>query len=236
MNILICDDDLNFCNLLSKHISGFFSARKLPSPDINIYYSGEAALQNFNKNTDIAFLDVEMPGLSGITLGKELKNINPSLLIFIVTSYSEYLDEAMRFHVFRYLSKPLDTQRLFNNLDDALHIYNTAVNKVFIETADGCKTILSDDIIYIEAIEHSVIVHTISEDYYSKQNMKYWSTNLPAKSFFQTHKSYIINMKYVSSFDHSLVYLHNDEHRAYLTVRKYKQFKDAYLIYLESVR
>ena len=48
---------------------------------------------------------------------------NPDIIIFIVTSFLEYLDEAMRFHVFRYLTKPIDKQRLFRNLKDALQLY-----------------------------------------------------------------------------------------------------------------
>jgi two-component system LytT family response regulator len=57
-----------------------------------------------------------MPGLDGIYVGNELKKKEKDIIIFIITSYSEYLDEAMRFHVFRYLSKPIDRQRLFRSL------------------------------------------------------------------------------------------------------------------------
>ena len=55
-----------------------------------------------------------------------LKERNKNIIIFVVTSYSEYLDEAMRFHVFRYLSKPLEKQRLFRNLKDACLLYTSA--------------------------------------------------------------------------------------------------------------
>ena len=67
-----------------------------------------------------------MPGMNGIYVGNELKKSNPAVIIFIVTSYSEYLDEAMRFHVFRYLSKPLEQQRFFRNMQDAVNLYHTS--------------------------------------------------------------------------------------------------------------
>ncbi|MEI3322406.1 MAG: LytTR family transcriptional regulator DNA-binding domain-containing protein [Eubacterium sp.] len=54
--------------------------------------------------------------------------------------------------------------------------------------------------------------------------------------FFISHRSYIVNLEYVSKFDHSLIYFSGNKMRAYLTRRKYTQFKDAYLIYLESTR
>ena len=68
-----------------------------------------------------------MPGLDGIYVGNELKKKDKDIIIFIITSYSEYLDEAMRFHVFRYLSKPIDRQRLFRNLKDALDLYHSTL-------------------------------------------------------------------------------------------------------------
>ena len=75
---------------------------------------------------DIIFLDIEMPGLNGIYVGNELKKRDKNTIIFIITSYSECsLDEAMRFHVFRYPSKPIDKQRLFRNLKDALDLYHS---------------------------------------------------------------------------------------------------------------
>lgn len=91
-----------------------------------------------------------MPGVNGIYTGNELKNRNPNVIIFIITSYAEYLDEAMRFHVFRYLSKPLDKQRLFRNIKDALQLYNNNNTKLAIETKQGVYTVSSSDIICVE--------------------------------------------------------------------------------------
>ena len=79
-------------------------------PELICFSDGESLLADEGEK-DILFLDVEMPRMNGIYVGKELKKKKDKIIIFIVTSYSEYLDETMRFHVFRYLSKPLDKQR-----------------------------------------------------------------------------------------------------------------------------
>lgn len=177
-----------------------------------------------------------MPGISGIYVGNELKKKNHNIIIFIVTSYAEYLDDAMRFHVFRYLSKPLDKLRIFRNMKDALELYNTSVTKIPIETKKGVFVVPASDIIFIEAHSHKVTVHTLKQNYESVNNMKHWSTLLDMPCFFSSHRSFIINLKYVSTFDHSLIHLCNDKYEAYLTRRKYTQFKDTYLLYLESTR
>ena len=123
MRILLCDDDLSILNQLNRYICDFFKSNELPQPNITLYKSGEDLLSH-EKQADIAFLDVEMEGISGIRVGSKLMQNNPHIKIFIVTSFPDYLDEAMQFHVFRYLSKPIDKNRLFKNLKEAIYQHN----------------------------------------------------------------------------------------------------------------
>lgn len=235
MRILICDDDMEMAKQLEKILQCFFQKNSLKVPEIIIYDNGEDLLKD-SDTKDIVFLDIEMPGISGIYVGNELKKKNENIIIFIVTSYAEYLDEAMRFHVFRYLSKPLDKLRIFRNMKDALELYNTSIAKIPIETRDGVFVVPATDIIFIEAHSHKVTVHTLKQDYKSVHNMKYWMEQLDMPCFFSSHRSFLVNLKHVSNFDHSLIHLYNNQFEAYLTRRKYTQFKDAYLLYLESTR
>lgn len=235
MRILICDDDKKVMEQLQKHIMEFFKSKKLESPKIQCYNSGEALLSD-NDSKDIVFLDIEMPGLNGIYVGKKLKERNKNTIIFIITSYVEYLDDAMRFHVFRYLSKPLDKQRLFQNMKDAIQLYNSTNVKIPIETKEGIYTCTASEIILIEAMGRTITIHTLSRNLIARQNMEYWNKTLNMPCFFRSHRSFIINMKYVTDFDHSLIHLYDDQYTAYLTKRKYSEFKSAYFLYLESTR
>ncbi|MCI9083273.1 MAG: response regulator transcription factor [Lachnospiraceae bacterium] len=235
MRIFICDDDVETARQLDKILRCFFQKNSLKAPDIIIYDNGEDLLKDSNTK-DIVFLDIEMPGMSGIYIGNELKKVNKNVIIFIVTSYSEYLDEAMRFHVFRYLSKPLDKQRIFRNMKDAIELYNTSVTKIPIETKNGVYVVSAADIIFVEAHSHKVTVHTLKQDYLSIHNMNYWIQQLDMPCFFSSHRSFLVNLNHVSDFDHSLIHLYNNKFEAYLTRRKYTQFKDTYLLYLESTR
>lgn len=235
MRILICDDDAETAKELEKILHCFFQKNSLKIPNIVLYDNGEDLLKD-SAEKDIVFLDIEMPGISGIYVGNELKKSNKNIIIFIVTSYAEYLDDAMRFHVFRYLSKPLDEVRILRNLKDALELYNTTITKIPIETKQGVFVVPATDIIFIEAHSHKVIVHTLKQDFESVHSIKYWTEKLDMPCFFSSHRSFLVNLKHVSNFDHSLIHLYNNQYEAYLTRRKYTQFKDAYLLYLESTR
>lgn len=234
MRIIICDDDIEITIQLEQYLQRFFALCKLKVPEIFIFHSGDELLSDVNEK-DIVFLDVEMPGISGIHVGKQLKNQNKNVIIFIVTSFTEYLDDAMRFHVFRYLSKPIDKERLYRNFKDALKLYNTNSANVCVETKTEIYTIPLNSIVMIEAQGHKTIVRTTNNDYHSTQTMEHWLNTLPSSSFFQTHRSYLINLEYVEKFDHSLIHLYNLQFQAYLTKRKYTLFKNQYALFLESM-
>ena len=203
---------------------------------VSAFGDGSELVSSYTPIYDILLLDIEMPGMNGIYVGNELKKANRNVIVFVVTSYSEYLDEAMRFHVFRYLSKPLDKQRFFRNLKDALAYYNSITLKIPVETKQAVYSFPASQIIAIEAQGRKVIVHTARQDFDSIHNMNYWLEKLPQNSFFQTHRSFIVNFEHIVDFDHSTVHLSNPQITAYLTRRKYSSFRNAYLLYLESMR
>lgn len=237
MRILFCDDDPNILAQLQGYVTEYFARIGGKEPEYAAYHSGEELLQSERK-ADIAFLDVEMPGLSGIHVGAELKKHNPEIKIFIVTSYPDYLDEAMRFQVFRYLSKPVDKERLFRNLKDAMYQYNMATKEYVIALENGVETRMADEIICVETQKRKCLIHTTDGVFTSTATMDYWRRTLSLPCFYQPHKSFIINMRYVYSVGKDTIILRCKEKRmeAYLAKRRFTHFKDTYLLYLESVQ
>lgn len=237
LRILFCDDDREIMQQLYKMVLGYFESTNQPKPECVLCNSGEELLAT-GAVGDIAFLDVEMDGLSGIHTGERLKKINPRIKVIIVTSYPDYLDEAMKFHVFRYLSKPVDKQRLFRNLKDALYQINTYSKPVVIETFNDCKTIDAEDIICFESDKRQTIIHTVQGKVFGRQGIDYWTKSIDIPSFFAVSRSFIVNMKYVSSFNNEIVRLTNGQLAidAYLARRRFKAFRDAYMLYMRSVQ
>lgn len=230
MRICICDDDPFTVDYLSDSIHTYLQKKDLKTCEILTFQSGTALLED-ERPQDLVFLDIEMPDMNGLYVGQELMKRNKDVIIIIVTSYDRYLDDAMDLRVFRYLSKPIDEERLFRSLLKALEAYSHITATLPVETKDGVYTVHTLHIIVIEAANHEVIIHTIDRDYHTAQNMRYWLNRLPSGMFFQSHRSFIVNFAHVSHFEHSAVHLHNDQFTAYLTRRKYKDFKKAFLLY-----
>ena len=237
MRILFCDDDTELLSSLHKMVLEYFRKIEQPAPECVLCSSGEELLAT-GEVGELAFLDVEMNGLSGIHTGEQLKKINPRIKIIIVTSYPDYLDEAMKFHVFRYLSKPVDKQRLFRNLKDALYQINTYSKPIVIETFDDFKTIDAEDIICFESDLRQTTVHTVGGKLSGKAGIEYWAKSIDIPSFYAASRGFVVNMKYVSSFNKEIIRLTCGEYviNAYLSRRRYKSFRDAYMLYMRSVQ
>ena len=139
MNVLICDDDLkivqqikNFLLKLSKQSTYNF--------DITCFSNGDSILDKQIK-TDFAFIDIEMPGVNGLSVTKHLQTLNPNIIVFIVTSFQGYLDDAMDLKVFRFLSKPIDENRFFRSMEIALNLYKQSTEKIILDYFDECHNI-----------------------------------------------------------------------------------------------
>lgn len=237
MRILFCDDDSRILEQLQKYVCEFFADIGGTQPEFAAYSSGDELLAR-ETHADIAFFDVEMPGRIGIKAGAALKEKNPRILIFIVTSYPDYLDEALRENAFRFLSKPIDKSRLFRNLKDAMYKYNMETKEIPVETEEGIELLKADDIVCVEAVQRKTLLYTADSVIQTNQSVEFWQQKLDLPCFYSSHRGVIINMRYVSKVSKDTILLKYGKNvkEVYLARRKYKEFKDLYLLYLESTK
>lgn len=238
MRIVFCENNERDLSMLESYVKEFFEGLEDYEAEYASYRSGDELLAR-EDFVDFAFLDVEMPGLNGIQVGNQLKERNSAIKIFIITAYSDYLDEAMKFQVFRFLSKPLDKDRLHRNLKDALRLYALSSNKVLINTKDGAYAIDSQDIICIESTGRRTLVSTCSETVDCIDGIEVWKARLlPVPCFYQSHRAFIINMRYIYKISSDTVTLKfaEKEISAYLAKRRYTDIREKFMLFLESTK
>ena len=108
MNVLLCDDEPLQLLRLEKTVK-----EVLVDADITSMNNPLQAIEACKSKTmDIAFLDIEMPGLNGIQLAKKLKAISPAINIIFVTAYDQYALDAHRLHASGYVTKPVNKAKV----------------------------------------------------------------------------------------------------------------------------
>ena len=176
-----------------------------------------------------------MPGVTGLSVTKYLQTLNPNIIVFIVTSFQGYLDDAMDLKVFRFLSKPIDENRFFRSMEIALNLYKQSTEKIILDYFDECHNIFTIDILYLTIENRKTKLVTKTQEFISNKKFDYWKKQLSKYEYFaQSHYSYIVNLKNVTNFDKNEITLSFNSKKATVPISRsfYASFKKAFYEYM----
>jgi DNA-binding LytR/AlgR family response regulator len=207
LRTLIVDDEPYAIEIMENYLRNF--------ADMEVVGKCSNAIQAFQilqqKHVDLMFLDIQMPGITGIDFLKSLKN--PPKTIF-TTAYSQYALEGFDLNVVDYLVKPIPLDRFMRAIDKVYqlngHKANTGLvhekpvgdTEAFLYLKVERKTIKINvnDILWIESLRDYVKVITADNAYISKQKISLLEEMLPENKFVRAHRSFIIAIAHINSF------------------------------------
>lgn len=230
INVLICDDSVAILNGVNALVSKWSDLHKV---DFCIDTKTSAELVLEAKHTyDIAFIDIELPGMSGLQLAEELKKGNPDIIVIVITSYQSYLDSAMKIRVFRYLSKPIEIKRFNANLLDAVEEYRNISETIIVSEKDDVFYLKTKDILFIENRKNGSMIVTKDREIKTNKKPHEWLQIINQPRFFiYSHKSFIVNLQNVTSFSKTSVFFKKADGTsvsAHISQRNYSEFRHAF--------
>lgn len=162
-------------------------------------------------SVDLLFLDINMPGISGIDF---FKSAGGNSLVIFTTAYSEYAVEGFNISATDYLLKPFKFTRFMQAVEKAreqinyLNIVDPASQYLYIRADYSTQKILIDDIIYIEGMDNYIKLHfTGKKPILARMSMKGIVEKLPPNDFVRVHRSYIVSVKKITSAKNKAVYI-----------------------------
>ncbi len=211
LKIAVCDDDGSQREYLVETVLAW-AKKNRHLVELMPYASAEAFLFAYGqeKDFDILLLDVEMPGMSGIALAKEIRQENRAVQIIFITGYYEYFSDGFDVSALHYLIKPVGAAKLCPVLDRAVENLAYRERAVLVSTADGEFKIPQADICYVEAENVHVIVHTAGGDYRTRIALSKFSAQLD-ETFFKVHRSFVVNLKYIKKITRTEVMMVNGD-------------------------
>ena len=230
INALICDDDNKCGDIILEYLLEYCEEKSITC-FYDSFDNGQQALES-TQTYNIAFLDIEIGDDSGIEIAKRLKENNKNIIIFFITEYEKYIDDAMDLFALRFIKKPLDYQRFCIGLDKAVELINDETIELFLKDANTVQKIKSKDIIYVETDDHKVKIVTTIGVFYSPNLIDYWEKKLTHISFYRVHKSYILNLDYIDQYKRNEVKLTTGEIIG-VSYRKQSAFINYFFNYLK---
>ncbi|HMI59986.1 MAG TPA: LytTR family DNA-binding domain-containing protein [Puia sp.] len=203
MNALIIDDN-KIARTTIKQLAGKVG-------DITVVAECSNAMGAYDllqsQPVDLLLLDIEMPGMSGLELTKNLTIKRP--VIIFITSKKEYAADAFDLNVADYIIKPVTTPRFIQAIDKAREILESNKEEVkvkedefiFIRDSNIVRRLKLECILYAEAMGDYVKLYTPDRFYAIHATLKAVEDRLPASRFLRVHRSYLVAVDKIDTMD-----------------------------------
>lgn len=234
--IAVCDDKPSELEKVSRLTKEYIASREMEA-QVAEFSHPDALLGACQKTSFALFLlDVIMPMISGIDVGRELRRQHSRAPIIYLTSSDEFAVEAFAVQASNYLLKPLDETAFYAAMDRAFHQIKTSAPRHFSVRLEGgilCDLEL-DEVLYIESKDHQQYVHCKTgvyiEERRSLARLQEELELLAPGQFVMPYKGYLVNLQVVHRLDSDHIVLKGSE-TIPLAQRSFRQVRKAYLDY-----
>jgi two-component system, LytTR family, response regulator len=209
LNCIAVDDEKLVLDLLADNI------RQVPFLNLvaTCRNAMEAAEVLQKEAVDLIFLDIQMPGLSGLQFLQSLNN--PPMVIF-VTAYKDYAFEGFNLNAIDYLLKPVSFERFLKACNKAHDLYNlqqksttpaTPRDYFFVYVEYNLVKVIISEILYIESMKDyvKIFITSSSKPVITKASLKAMEEKLAGHRFVRIHKSYIVPVDKITAIKRDLV-------------------------------
>lgn len=221
LKIAVCDDDETMLGILTDIIGETYKQNSITF-EIRSFLSGEIFLNSYKEHPfDVVFLDIDMPEISGFDIAEQVDNADKTLIVF-VTSHDELVYSSIKFRPFRFIRKTYLETELGETLTAVYTelMKRNAARKFMFQTKSSEVLADLNLVEYIEIFGHWILVHIkdndILECYGSLSDMEHELSNY---GFVRTHKSYLVNCRYIYSIEKNQIVL---DDKTVIPVSRYK--------------
>lgn len=197
---IILEDEKEQSDQTIAFLNQYASETKKCSFDIRSFAAPMEFLSTYKHDVDLLFLDIRMPGMTGMDVAKEIRSKDPEVMIIFITSLTQYAVEGYSVSAEDYILKPLSYPEFKLKMNRALSRIQVKSGKVlmFVDK-EGISKISANNIMYIETNLHRLIFHDNEGfTHVRHQSMKECEDELKESDFIRINSSYLVNLHYAS--------------------------------------
>lgn len=240
IRIAVCDNEAQDLERSYNCIYEYFQEQEKGEAEVVQFSSGADLIESMKERRfDLYFLDILMPGCTGLDVGRAIREIDSSAYIIYVTVSREFSFEAFEIRAFHYLEKPVKKEAVFDILDTVLaRIKKNNDQKICVNTKAGMTSIRLNDILYVENVSRAAVYTLKDGDCVLgvcnrgsfEESIRPVSEN---RAFIQPHKSYFVNMEYIQNFGSKVITLDNGKEIS-ISKKRYSAVKSEYMRFLSE--
>lgn len=203
--IAICDDRQEDREYV-RQLTARWAQQRGNQLEMTTFCSAEQFLFSYpQQDFDLLLLDIEMDGMDGVSLAKQVRRTNELMQIVFITGYSDYITEGYEVAALHYLMKPVKEEKLFAVLDRAVERLHKNTKVLTLETAEETVRVPLYQVSALEVQRNYVTVHA-RQDYTVKKSLSELMEQLDER-FFRVGRSAVVNLNDISRVTRSDIYL-----------------------------
>lgn len=231
IKIAIVENDAEQADTLEAYVKKF-SLENNVECSVERFINGVDFVTDYGGDCDVAFMDIDMPLMDGMTAAKKLRERDTGLNIVFVTNLAQYALEGYKVNALDYLIKPVGYFELELELKKILKMRSIQAGEFLWVTAAGiARRIPLMSVKFVESIKHDVHVHTVDAVYSFRGTLKETEAKLKSKMFFRCHNCYIVNLNYVSVVEGDELTIEPGGEKVYISRKRRKEFAEALTSY-----
>lgn len=240
LNVAVVEDEKLHADILVKYITAWLDQEKCKGR-IQVFSDAESFLFEWEENRvwDVLFIDIQMPGISGIELAKKIRMKDEAISIIFATGLTDHMQEGYEVSALHYLIKPVDEEKIgrcMERIVKGLEGRQSGRSMLLEVEETGGKSggerimlrILPEKIVYIEAFAHYTEIHAEEKTYRVRKGIEEWEKRLEDENFVLSHRSYLVNLLYIKQIGKTEIYLDTGACLP-LSRRKQKMVYDAFI-------
>jgi DNA-binding LytR/AlgR family response regulator len=225
IKVLIAEDDV----LIAEHLKSVLEKHKFQNIDL-AHTKKEAFEKMLNNLPDVVLLDIRMDKEhTGIEISEYImKNYDLPVIFITALSDKRTLDSALKTNPYGYIIKPFKAPEVVAAVRIAVqkHAYNTQRKYILIKDGFTDARIAHHDIIYVSSDKNYIDIYTKTKKYLARQTLSEFLKRTDNPIFFRVHKSYVVNINFVTGLKSDCLLINNIELPVSRTY--YVDFKEAY--------
>jgi len=200
MRIAICEDEPMYVTVLQRIIQQW-AATQSQVIEIETYENAEAFIRSYGRDehVDLAFLDIQMGGMSGLELAKWIRQRDMRMMLVFVTSFTRYILDGYSVFAFDFLLKPVKEKKVLDVLSRALELHTRRnTNCINIKTDIATLRIAKADIVYVASRGHYLNIYTFDEEHKTRMKLSSLSSDLTKPMFTKCIKGVLVNVEHIT--------------------------------------
>ncbi len=246
LRVLIADDDAHMRDILRRIIEKVEGCQLVGQAE-----DGPQALELLESTKpNMVFLDVEMPGATGVECARIIQDMDPTVIIVFATAHEAYMGDAFSVYAFDYLIKPFKMDRVIQTLERARDRATLAGARAIKPKDTGKKPVVDGrmmlhhrggvsfidlkDILLVQREDRATVLYTVGDGrYVTADSLGEMEERLQSNAFLRCHKSYIINLNHIRDITPYgrwtyVVRLHGTKHDALITHEKFEEMEQMF--------